>query len=49
MINANHFLISKIFAYTLEQLRNAMQDLSSNFIIPQMEQRIRVLNQQVLF
>ncbi|XP_074349440.1 uncharacterized protein LOC141689154 isoform X2 [Apium graveolens] len=31
----------------LDELRNAMQDLSSNFIIPQMEQRIRVLNQQV--
>lgn len=31
----------------LDELRNIMQDLSSKHIIPQMEQKIRVLNQQV--
>ncbi|KAL1813358.1 hypothetical protein ACET3Z_023423 [Daucus carota] len=45
--SANQHLGGFLSSDDLDELRNAMQDLSSNFIIPQMEQRIRVLNQQV--
>lgn len=40
-------IFAKSTFYEFKQLKIAMQDLSSKHIIPHMEQKIRVLNQQV--
>lgn len=36
-----------LFSFKLFQIREFMQDLTCNHIIPYMEQKIRILNQQV--
>ncbi|KAI7991478.1 Trafficking protein particle complex subunit 8 [Camellia lanceoleosa] len=46
--SSNHHLGCFLNIDDMDELQNVMQDLSSRHIIPHMEQKIRVLNQQLL-
>lgn len=41
-------ILTKIYCVRWKQIKDLMQDFSSKHIIPHMEQKIRVLNQQVV-
>lgn len=45
---SNHFQVNILMGVNFDkQMKDFMQDLSSKHIIPHMEQKVRVLNQQV--